>query len=171
MHFHKPFFRFLFYGYFLQCRNESTIVISIENLNRNPQYCEVTIEELEMIYTLSSNANRAIYECICDNSLIKAYIDFEYLLEISSSVNHHRSVLCCLKLLFFYLNNTFKLPLSKEITVSSILNQFLILNAYVYFIIVLYTMKLLLHSTFSHNQHIEYEKLIIKKINFVVCYV
>lgn len=82
---------------------------------------------------LSPKINRAIYECICEKYFIKTYIDFEYLLENNSSVDCHRAIITCLKILFFYLNNLSELSITTKITLPSILNQFLILNAYVYY--------------------------------------
>jgi hypothetical protein len=112
--------------------NNEQIILSIERTNHSREYCQLTLTELEMIYMLVPRINRSLYECICENDVIKTYMDFEYLLEKNSSVDHHRAVITCLKILFFYLNNSSKLNINTEPDLSAILNEFLILDAYVF---------------------------------------
>jgi hypothetical protein len=109
------------------------ILLSIEKANHGREYCELSLNELELLYVLYPKTHRSFYECIHENNLIKAYIDFEYYLHNNSTINIDKTIISTLKILFFYLNNTNKSSISTKISLSSILNQFLILNAYVSF--------------------------------------
>jgi hypothetical protein len=115
--------------------NKNKILLSIEKSNHTREFCQVTLDELELLYVLYPKANRSFYECIPETSTIKTYIDFEYLLQNNSSVDHARAVSSCLKILFFCLNNLNRSPIITKITIPSILKQFLVLNAYVHYLL------------------------------------
>ena len=117
--------------------NKKSILISIEKSNRSREYCELTLDQLELIYVLYPKINQSFYECICGNNPIKAYIDFEYMIENNSSIDLDRAIRSCLKILFFYTNNSSKSSINTEIPLSLVLNQFLVLNAYVSFLLLL----------------------------------
>ncbi|CAF2824677.1 unnamed protein product, partial [Rotaria sp. Silwood2] len=76
-----------------------------------------------------SKINRSFYESISETSVIKSYIDFQYELENNDSIDHNRSVITCLKILFYSLNELSKSTIDNKITLLSILEQFLVLNA------------------------------------------
>lgn len=112
--------------------NQDRIQLSIEKTNHSREYCELNLKELELLYVLYPKCDRCFYECISQNQIIKTYIDFEYLLEHNSSVDHKKAVLSCLKILYFYLNGLSQSSTSNTIDLLAILKQFLVLNAYVF---------------------------------------
>jgi hypothetical protein len=107
------------------------ILLSIEKMNHSREFCQLTLTELELIYVFVPRKDRSFYECICDKDIIKSYIDFEYLLKNNPLVDNNRAIICCLKILFYHLNNLSNSNIINQIDLSSILKEFLVLDAYV----------------------------------------
>jgi hypothetical protein len=109
--------------------HKEQIILSIEKKNHGREYYELTLSELELLYVVIPKNNRSFYECICENHVIKTYIDFEYLLEKNSSVDHNRAIITCLKIFFFHLKSSCNSDIIPDMNLSSILNEFLVLDA------------------------------------------
>ena len=109
------------------------IILSIEKINHGREYCQMTLSELEFLYLLAPRINRSFYECIHQTHVVKVYIDFEYLLENNLAVDHHRAIITCLKILLFYLKKSTDSNIIPNMDLPSVLDEFLVLNAYVCF--------------------------------------
>ena len=113
-------------------KSDKYILLSIEKRNHGREYCQLTLSELELIYVLVPKVNRCLYEIIREKDVIKAYIDFEYQIINNLTVDYNKAITSCLKILFYHLKNSFDSPITTAPDISSILNEFLVLDAYVY---------------------------------------
>ena len=115
----------------LEQYNEKTdICISIENENKSRQFCCLTIEQLLRLFDSCPVPNRTLYECISSNKLVKAYIDFEYLIDKNRHIqNHYLGPISCLRILYYFLNPTDNTIKTIQRHTENLLMQFLVLDA------------------------------------------
>ena len=115
----------------LEQYNEKTdICISIENENKSRQFCCLNIEQLVRLFDSCPVPNRTLYECISSNKLVKAYTDFEYLIDKNRHIqNHYLGPISCLRILYYFLNPTYNTIKTIQRHTENLLMQFLVLDA------------------------------------------
>ena len=113
-----------------QNNEKNDICISIENENKSRQFCCLTIQQSIRLFDSCPVPNRTLYECISSNKLVKAYIDFEYLIDKNRNIqNHYLGPVSCLRILYYFLNSTDNTINTIQRYAENILMQFLVLDA------------------------------------------
>lgn len=117
--------------YLLQTNNNhSGIWLSIEKKNKSRQYCCLTIDQISKLYDNCPVLERTLYESISPDKRVKVFVDFEYYTNNNSDIKDHSiGPMCCLKILYYLLNNQ-----ENNINIinnhsENILKQFLVLEA------------------------------------------
>ncbi|CAF4807066.1 unnamed protein product [Rotaria sp. Silwood1] len=109
---------------------KNDIHLSIEKENKSRQFCCLTIEELITLFEYCPVIHRTLYESISPNKTVKAYVDFEYLVDKNLDIqNHYIAPISCLKILYYFLNGPDDTITSVETYTENILKQFLVLEA------------------------------------------
>ena len=106
------------------------ICLSIEKKRKNRQYCCLTIDQITKLYDYCPVSERTLYESISPSKLVKAFIDFEYYGDNNSDMKDHCiGPNCCLKILYYLLNNhENNINIINNLS-DNILKQFLVLEA------------------------------------------
>ena len=118
-------------NYLLGTKNKyGGICLSIEKKNKSRQYCCLTIDQITKLYDHCPVLERTLYESISSDKLVKAFIDFEYYRDNNSDIKDHTiGPNCCLKILYYLLNNDENnIDIIKNLS-ENILEQFLVLEA------------------------------------------
>lgn len=111
------------------------ICLSMEKNNKSRLYCCLAMDQLVELFLCCPLPERTLYESIPPNKPVKAYIDFEYYRDNNIDIkDHYTGPMCSLKILYYLLNNheTNTNITESENLSKNVLNQFLVLEAYVY---------------------------------------
>ncbi|CAM4847093.1 unnamed protein product [Rotaria magnacalcarata] len=110
--------------------DKNDIFLSIEKENKSRQFCCLSIEELLRLFECCPTTERTLYESISINKPVRTYIDFEYLIDKNLKIqNHYIGPMCCLKVLYYFLNAPDDTINTVERYTENILKQFLVLEA------------------------------------------
>ncbi|CAM2729007.1 unnamed protein product [Rotaria socialis] len=110
--------------------DKNDIFLSIEKENKSRQFCCLSIEELLRLFECCPTTERTLYESISINKPVRTYIDFEYLIDKNLNIqNHYIGPMCCLKVLYYFLNAPDDTINTVESYIENILKQFLVLEA------------------------------------------
>ncbi|CAF4877736.1 unnamed protein product, partial [Rotaria sp. Silwood1] len=102
----------------------------IETDTNSRRFCYLTLDELINVYQSCPVSERSIYELICSEQHVKAYIDFEYYINCNSDTDDCRiGPICCLKILHLLLNFDEKFNYNQNINIDFIFQKFLVLEA------------------------------------------
>lgn len=78
--------------------------IANEKEQSKREFFSLTIDELLKLYRLCAGKNMHLYECVPENRIVKAFIDFEYVTDRNLSTDLSTSIFCCLSVLYCALN-------------------------------------------------------------------
>ena len=108
---------------------KNDVFLSIEKENKSRQFCSLTIEELLTLFECCPVTERTLYESISLNKTVKTYIDFEYLIDKNLNIqNRYIGPMCCLKVLYYFLDAPDDTINTIESYTENILKQFLVLD-------------------------------------------
>ncbi len=106
------------------------ICISIETDNNSRRFCYLTLDELINVYRSCPVYERSLYELICAEQHVKAYIDYEYYITCNPDIIDSRiGPICCLKIFHLLLDFDEKFNYKQNINTDFIFENFLILEA------------------------------------------
>lgn len=112
--------------------NKHSFCIAIETNEKHRRFIILNFIELLTVFDITDQLTRHLYEVITANSIVKIYIDFEYLISSNPDItNQFTGAQCVLNILQYFFTNKMEAFSSKDDFINSTLENYLVLSAYV----------------------------------------
>ena len=109
---------------------QNDICIGIETDNHTRRFCYLTMSELICLFQHCPTHERCLYELIPPESVVKAYIDFEYYVNYNPDLEESRiGPKCVLKMIHLLFNLHEQINYESQDYMNCIFKQFLVLDA------------------------------------------